>query len=215
MAGLTTIGSIPVLFVYFPFFSFLFQRLRKFLGQSSSQKRGFCKKAACSLHLDCATFAKNRCNSGWKLFWILPSWLLLLERERCTVRTVNTWCPGKSLHEWPSLTQAGVSSGTTGHRRLLRAGLAEQPPVDATRVARGHKEQRDWQRGGEEGLGKKCNQVIKCWLQLLLQKKLEMMANTCFWQDLQLQKPVLILQGESKGVWTSGFVQDVGFTSVF
>lgn len=82
----------------------------------------------------------------------------------------------KRMVSWRLLARTTVIDtrwGVLGDRWAwdsLRVGLAEQPPGGATTVARAHTEQRDWQRGDEEGLGKKCNQVIRCWLQLLLQK---------------------------------------------
>lgn len=60
MAGLKTIRSILVLFFFFLFLSV--PETEKVPWPIVILKRGFCKKAARSLHLDCASFAKNRCN---------------------------------------------------------------------------------------------------------------------------------------------------------
>lgn len=63
-------------------------------------------------------------------------------------------------------------------------------------VARARIEKREWQKE-EEGMGRKNNTVIWCWVQLLLpkKKKLEVMANTCYFQFQELIS-------KSKGVAT-------------
>lgn len=122
----------------------------------------------------------------------MVSWRLL---ARTTV--VDTWL---------EYLQELLATGT--HKEL---GLQGQPPAGATMVARAHTEQRDRQRVDEEGLGKKRNQRIRCWLQLLLQKKnirsdgkyLLLTRPAAFGVYFQLQKPMSESERESKGVGTS------------
>lgn len=54
--------------------------------------------------------------------------------------------------------------------QFLRVGLTVEPSVGATMVARARIEKREWQKE-EEGMGRKNNTVIWCWVQLLLPKK--------------------------------------------
>lgn len=146
-------------------FSFLFQRLRKFLGQLSSRKGVSAKKLL-------AVF-----------IWIVQP----LPRTDVTLAgsssesSLLVITPGKrKMHHQNSehmvshrllarTTMADARWGVLGdHRpwmgRSLRVGLAEQPPVGATTLARARTEQREWQRGDAESLGKTCNHVIRCWL---------------------------------------------------
>lgn len=51
----------PFFLFCFPFFLSV-PEIKKVPWPIDVSKRGFCKKAACSLHLDRTTFAKNRCN---------------------------------------------------------------------------------------------------------------------------------------------------------
>lgn len=128
-------------------------------------KRGFCKKAACSLHLDHATFAKNRCNSGWKL--LHPPFPVITPGKRKRHRQNSEHV--LSSHERPWVTHAGVSLGLIDPRcKLLRVWLVQHHRVGMTAAARVRRAEGLGERENKEGLRRKQNKVIRCWLQLPL-----------------------------------------------
>lgn len=112
------------------------------------------------------------------------------------MRTVNTWCPSGSLCGL-SLTHAGASLGTAGHGSAIFKSRAHSGTICRCHNGSQSPHREEGVAEGRGRLGEEKLHIIWCWVQLLLpkKKKLEVTANTCYFQFQELIS-------ESKGVAT-------------
>lgn len=190
----------PLLFL----FSFLFQRLRKFLGQSSSPIGVSAKKLLSvfiwivqPLPRPDVTLAGSSSESS------LPGCYSWKERDapwaqwtRGVPRTDRRWRTRD--HPWGPLAM---------DLQFLRAGLTVEPSVGATMEARACTEEGEWQTGrGRLGKEKQHSNLVLG--PTPAEKKLDVMANTCYLQFRSWSQ-------KAKEWQLDGFKQEMGFPSTF